>query len=300
MLAIAIAQDAVPAKTQAAGDDAELLLRDFPKGWLHFSSEQGTLLTTTWQISQEQDANKEPVLVCLGKPDGYVRTEKEYQNFELELEWKYPVDPNGNSGILLFTIEKDMIWPKSIQVQLHRPTAGSVFASNGAKVDNPLSAKDLSQPVNDWNHCRIVCVDGRVTVSVNGTKVGEVTGCMPQKGCVGLQSEGSEIHFRNLKIKSLTNSDKRLSSASRKNSIRHKQIPVCPPELIFTDISESDLVHLNVVTPHRARIEAQRASRQLRRFEMHGKVRPGLLRHLSPFAALGNSPEVESRSTPPP
>lgn len=286
--AVSFAQDAVQKAKPA--DDAENLLKEFPKGWLHFSSEPNTPLNTTWQISREAEATKEPVLVCLGKPDGYVRTEKEYENFELGLEWKYPADPNGNSGILLFTIEKDMIWPKSVQVQLHRPTAGSVIATNGAKLDNPLPAKDLSKPVNEWNSCVITSVDGKVTVTLNDHKVGEVTGCMPQRGCVGLQSEGSEIHFRNLWIKPLPPSEKRLSS--RKMSARHKKIPACPPDMYYSQQPETDVIVPTHHEVHRAKLETLRISRALRRYEITGRIRPWAFRNLSPFAAIDGPGEV--------
>ena len=270
---------------KAKADEVEYLLKDFPKGWIHFSSEPASLLNATWQIPKELEASKDPkdlVLICLAKPDGYVRTEKEYENFELSLEWKYPTDPNGNSGILLHTIEKDMIWPKSIQVQLHRPTAGSVFPSNGAKVDNPLPAKDLSKPIGEWNDCVITSLEGKISVTLNGHKIGEVSGCMPHKGCVGLQSEGSEIHFRNLRIKPLAPAEKRLSS--RKLSVRHKKAPVCPQEFQYTDLPDGDLLFLNPMESHRTKVESQRATRALRKLQHHGRLPTTGIRSLSPFA----------------
>lgn len=298
VLTIGRAQDVAP-KARVVSDEGENLIREFPKGWIHYTSEPNTPLNATWQVSREQDPNKDAILICLGKPDGYIRTEKEYENFELALEWKYPADPNGNSGILLYTIEKDMIWPKSVQVQLHRPTAGSVFPSNGAKVDNPLPAKDLSRAVNVWNDCVITAVDGKVSVTMNGHKVGEVSGCMPQKGCVGLQSEGSEIHFRNVWIKPLPSTvEKRVSS--RKVNVRHKNIPTCPPEMVFTQIPDSELALLPPSATHRAKIEAQRIARALRRFELHGKLRPSQLKHLSPFAVLESPALVDKPPLPAP
>ncbi len=272
-------------KAKVAAEEGENLLKDFPKGWLHFSSEPTSLLNGTWHVTQALDESKdskEIVLVCLGKPDGYIRTEKEYENFELELEWKYPTDPNGNSGILLYTIEKDMIWPKSIQVQLHRPTAGSVFPSQGAKVDNPLLAKDLSRPLGVWNTCVITSLDGKISVTLNENKVGETTGCMPLKGCVGLQSEGSEIHFRRISIKSLPPSEKRISS--RKVSMRHKKSPVCAPEFVFTNLPAGELLFLTPAEAHRAKVEAQRATRAFRRLQHQGRLPSTTIRHLSPFA----------------
>lgn len=273
---------------KAKAEDVEYLLKDFPKGWLHFSSEPASQLGATWQIPREQDASKDPkdkVLICLGKPDGYIRTEKEYENFELGLEWKYPTDPNGNSGILLHTVEKDMIWPKSIQVQLHRPTAGSVFPSNGAKVDNPLPAKDLSEPVGEWNECVITSIEGKISVTLNGHKIGDVSGCMPQKGCVGLQSEGSEIHFRKIWIKPLAPPEKRISS--RKVSARHRKSPVCPGDLIYTNLPDGELLFLALAETHRTRIEAQRGSRAFRKFQQH---------RVSSLAIPGLSPSAVTES----
>lgn len=203
--------------------EVEFLLKEFPKGWQHFSSDPSLAFNSTWQLLREPES-KDGVLVCLGKPDGYIRTEKEYENFELSLEWKYPTDPNGNSGILLHTVEKDMIWPKSIQVQLHRPSAGSIFPSSGAKLNNPVITKDLSNPVNEWNQCQVTCRDGVISVTLNRHKVGEVSGCLPLKGCVGLQSEGSEIHFRKLWIRPLPVTEKKVSSKGARRQVELRRV----------------------------------------------------------------------------
>jgi len=175
---------------------------DFPKGWVFYSAETGVNLEKVWQLSRDADP-RTAVLVCTGKPDGYLRTEKLYDNYELGLEWMFPNDPNGNSGILLHVSDRDMIWPKAIQVQFHRPTAGSVFPNGGAKTDNMLTEKDLAKPVGEWNTCVVTCEGGRISVVMNGKKVGEVTGCMPQRGAIALQSEGSEIHFRKFWVRPL-------------------------------------------------------------------------------------------------
>jgi hypothetical protein len=46
-------------------------------------------------------------------------------------------------------------------------------------------------------------VDGKLSVVINGKKAGEVTGCMPRKGAIALQSEGAEIHFRNVWVREM-------------------------------------------------------------------------------------------------
>ena len=175
---------------------------EFPKGWVFYSAEKGASLGATWKIesnANEQDA----VLVCLGKPFGYLRTERSFENCQFQFEWKYPNDPNANSGILVFTNGPDMIWPQAVQVQLHRPTAGSVFPDGGARTEKPVTVTDLNLAVNEWHKCEISCRNGKLTVAIDGRKTAEVAGCVPSKGCFSIQSEGSEMHFRHIQVRPL-------------------------------------------------------------------------------------------------
>ncbi|MBT4867502.1 MAG: DUF1080 domain-containing protein [Planctomycetaceae bacterium] len=172
----------------------------FPAGWSFFSAEGDP--KAVWKAVEGKNG-ADDVLECQGKPYGYIRTQKLYGDFEFKLEWKYPKDANGNSGVLIHTGKEDKIWPNAIQVQLHAPTAGSIFPSGDAKTDNKLMARDLSRPVGQWNTCVITSKAGRVSVTINGKKAGEVTGCQPNMGSISLQSEGSEVHFRRVMLKPL-------------------------------------------------------------------------------------------------
>src|SRR5690606_2145746 len=104
---------------------------DFNEKWIFYSAEKNGTLPDTWIL--EKNPASDPVLRCTGKPFGYLRTKKSYRDFDLSLEWKYPHDESGNSGVLVFTNEPDKIWIKSIQIQLHTPTVGSILPNNGAK-----------------------------------------------------------------------------------------------------------------------------------------------------------------------
>jgi len=171
-----------------------LTVEELLKTWIFFTAEMAER-EATWNIAKgATEADNE--LVCAGKPFGYLRSQQEFEDFEFGLEWKYPQDPNGNSGILIHTVEDDKIWPKSLQVQLHAPAAGSIFPTGGARSDNTGTAMGLSKPVNEWNTCVVVSRKGRVTAVINGQKVGEVTGSQPRRGRICLQSEGAEIRFR--------------------------------------------------------------------------------------------------------
>src|SRR5262249_43489851 len=58
-------------------------------------------------------------------------------------------------------------------------------------------------PSPQWNHYRVTCQDGAVTLAVNGHEVTRGDQASPASGYLCLESEGSEIHFRNIKVKDL-------------------------------------------------------------------------------------------------
>ena len=189
------------AKVEEAED---LLAGEFMANWKLFSSDPQTDAATVWMIMQDPpDADR--ILICTGAPKGFAFTTAEYSDFELSLEWRYPEDPSGNSGVLIYTQNEPRIWPTAIQIQLHQPEAGSIFPSGDAVSDNTLdSAPDLAGPVKTWNACRILSREGRITVEINGKRAGEVTGAKPAVGRIALQSEGSVVHFRKIRLKKLT------------------------------------------------------------------------------------------------
>lgn len=183
---------------------ASLLLRDTPQleaDWTFVSHDGTSNLERTWKAVQ---MDGELVLVCQGQPYGYLRTRQQFENFQLGLEWRYPADANGNSGILVYTSDEAQVWPRSIQIQLHQPLCGSIFPSGEAKSDNEIrEVRDVARPIAQWNTCVISSTNGTLQVEMNGRRVGEVTGCDPRKGGIALQSEGSEIHFRRIWVREI-------------------------------------------------------------------------------------------------
>ncbi|MFN8709330.1 MAG: DUF1080 domain-containing protein [Planctomyces sp.] len=179
-----------------------LLSSDLTKDWKCYHSDSEFSMQSVWRMTPAEDGG-DPVLVCTGQPKGFLYTTETFADFELTLEWKFPKDANGNSGILLFVQEEPRIWPTSMQVQLHQPKAGSVIPSGDAKSDGMTDKTDLARPIDSWNECRIVSRGGKLTVDINGTSAGETTGITPCSGRIGLQSEGSEVHFRRIRIRPL-------------------------------------------------------------------------------------------------
>ncbi|HWL09152.1 MAG TPA: DUF1080 domain-containing protein [Planctomicrobium sp.] len=186
------------------GTDLISASKSFPgETWRYVSGKKDSPINGTWSVRTDPESNKS-LLVCTGEPTGYLLTKQTYEEFELELEWRYPTDINGNSGILLFINGEDHIWPTSVQVQLYQPEAGQTFPHGAAQTENVIQkVPALSKPVNHWNRCHVLCRNGTLVVTVNGQKVGEVTGCRPKSGAIGLQSEGAVVHFRNFIVREL-------------------------------------------------------------------------------------------------
>gem|GEM_PF-2226498 len=208
-----ISQTTQAAQTSAVADEnglnknefetIDLLTDDLTQRWKIFSSAPETPDMPVWKIMREGE-DKELILICSGEPKGFLYTTKTFSEFELTLEWKYPKDADGNSGVLVYTQDEPRIWPTSIQVQLHQPKAGSVFPSGDAMSDHSSEAEaDLARPVDTWNEGRIVSQGGRLSVEVNGRKAGEVSGAKPSSGSIALQCEGSLVHFRRIRLRKL-------------------------------------------------------------------------------------------------
>lgn len=176
---------------------------DFPgETWVFYSGKKGTRIEQTWIVDARSPDG--PVLICTGEPQGYLRTAATYSDFDFGLEWKYPTDENGNSGILLCTTGEDRIWPSAVQVQLHQPKTGSMYGSGGAVVEPEIETQNhFTRPVNHWNELVITSRGGRLTLTINGKRIGETQVQSSHIGSIGLQSEGSEIHFRRIWIRDL-------------------------------------------------------------------------------------------------
>jgi hypothetical protein len=184
-------------------ETVDLLTDNLDEHWKVFSSAPATPDSPVWKVVSEGE-DKGRVLICSGDPKGFLYTTETCSEFELTLEWKYPRDEDGNSGVLVYTQDEPRIWPTSMQVQLHQPKVGSVFPSGDATSDQSSElANDLARPVNTWNEGKIISRGGRLSVEVNGRKAGEVTGAKPSTGSIALQSEGSVVHFRRIRLRKI-------------------------------------------------------------------------------------------------
>ncbi len=165
--------------------------------------------TKTWHVEKG-------VIICTGKPNGYFYTDKSYKNYVVRYDWMYKRPATleddeqfkGNSGLLVHIQMPHKIWPTSLEVQGMNKTHASFIAIGGKavgltnyKFDQKTLIK-VRNKVGEWNMTEVSVMNGEVTAKVNGTPIssGKIT---LTEGPFGLQSEGAEIHFKNIKVKVL-------------------------------------------------------------------------------------------------
>jgi hypothetical protein len=165
---------------------------------------------------------RDGLLVSLGKPGGHLITDDSYQNYRLEVEYRFAGQP-GNCGVLVHASTPRALYgmfPKSIEVQMMHQNAGDFWCiveditvpdmleRRGpkekwgiveGKARRILNLTDGSEkPVGQWNTMVIECVGDEVKVWVNGDCVNHGSKCTASKGQIALQAEGSEVEFRKL------------------------------------------------------------------------------------------------------
>jgi hypothetical protein len=173
-------------------------------GWTVFV-EPGKSAEGLWQV-------KDGVLVTRGQPMGYLRTTKDFTNFVLELDWRWPERGGGNSGVLFRMQDPDKVWPKSIEAQLQHGNAGDFWNIGGFLMKpaaerttgrNTKKLENAEKPKGEWNHYKITADGGSVKLEINGKLVNEASDCAALPGKICLQSEGAEIHFKDIRIQEL-------------------------------------------------------------------------------------------------
>ena len=166
---------------------------------------------------------------------GYIITTKQYDNFELNFDWK--IASQGNSGVLYHVLEgkkfktpyltgpeyqllDDVDFPQKVE---DWQMTGADYAMH---VADPKIKK--LNPVGKWNSSRIVFNNGHVEQWLNGAKIVEFEAWTPdwfrlknsgkwsaapeyglsESGHIALQDHGTRVWFRNMKIRELPKKEK--------------------------------------------------------------------------------------------
>ena len=177
--------------------------KDF-NGWKLFIPDETVDTTTVWTV-------RDGLLHCAGVPNGYIRTEEDYTNYKLFVEWRWPEEP-GNSGVLLHMSGPDKVWPKSIEAQLHSGDAGDIWLIEGTeikehtdKANRRIQKRDESseEVPGEWNKYEITCTGDVIQLKVNGVLQNTGTEASVQSGKICFQSEGKPIEFRAIYLEPL-------------------------------------------------------------------------------------------------
>ena len=193
-----------PEGTWVAGEERLLFDGRSLEGWTYHLDDPGARMEDVWYV-------RRGVLVCEGKPIGYLRTEGKYTNYVLELEWRFdPARGAGNSGVLLRVTGPDVVWPKSIEAQLHHRNAGDIWNIGEFDMDTDASrrsgrrterlAPSSEHPLGEWNRYRITVAGERLELEGNGVLQNTARWCAEVPGTIALQSEGAPIEFRSIRL----------------------------------------------------------------------------------------------------
>jgi hypothetical protein len=225
----------------AASHGEEAPAPDAPRAFIDGTGPGWRDMTEDEFINQNTDEDtwrwEDGSIHCKGTPVGVLRTKKKYTNFELVVQWKH-LKPAGNSGVFLWItdealtdLKKNSLPPGGIEVQIldhgytekYERESGKKadwFTSNGdvfpvgtsdMKPFPPVApdgkrsfpTKNLSNGHGEWNHYYVRAINGEVRLWVNGEEVSGGTECTPATGYLALESEGSPVEFKGLRIREL-------------------------------------------------------------------------------------------------
>ena len=167
---------------------------------------------------------RDGMLVSLGTPGGHLITDSSYQNYSLEIDYRFAGKP-GNCGVLVHASTPRALYsmfPQSLEVQMEHMNAGDFWCIvEDIKVPDMVERRgpeekwgitegkarriknltdNSENPPGEWNNMVIECVGDEVKVWVNGDKVNHGFECTAHKGQIALQAEGSEVEFRKIQL----------------------------------------------------------------------------------------------------
>ena len=203
----AIESDAsTPSSASSNGEWIDLLPSPDLEGWSRIPFRSNTPLDPKmqWRVDEEQQT-----LICAG--DGgheWLKYDKEFGDFVLQIEWRFTShqsESDYNAGIGLRMSRNGELYLQAQTTQ----EGGFLFGST--VIDGAIQRVFLRdqmkenriKPVGEWNQYEIRSEGDKVTLSVNGAIVNELSGIMLRRGFIGLEAEGYEITFRNMKLMAL-------------------------------------------------------------------------------------------------
>ncbi|MFM7051313.1 MAG: DUF1080 domain-containing protein, partial [Planctomycetota bacterium] len=158
-------------------------------GWVNVNTS-----ASTWTVAKDETGA--PIIRCTGIPTGILRTEKAYENFVLEFDWKHLSYP-GNAGLFVWSdpyCAAGVPFSRSIEVQIMLTPdnidgqgrtmytgQGDIFSIWGASMkpdrahpggwERCLPSARTTKGAGEWNHYKVTCRNGVIKLEINGTEV---------------------------------------------------------------------------------------------------------------------------------
>lgn len=159
-------------------------------------------------------------------PGGDIVTDRDFEDFELSLEWR--VEAAGNSGIFYrAALGEEWIYHSAPEMQVLDDAGhydgGDPLTSAGSNYGLHPAPRGVVRPAGEWNEARVVVRGAAVEHWLNETLVVEYELWSPEwealvqgskfvewpaygraeRGHVGLQDHGDPVWYRNIKIREL-------------------------------------------------------------------------------------------------
>ncbi len=167
---------------------------------------------------------RDKMLVSLGNPRGHLITDSIYQDYKLEIDYRFPEEP-GNCGVLVHASTPRVLYnmfPKSMEVQMEHKNGGDFWCiledievSNMEERRGPKEiwgttegkarriqnlTENSENPLGQWNTMIIECRADTLKVWLNGELVNEGFNLTADKGQIAIQAEGAEVEFKKIEI----------------------------------------------------------------------------------------------------
>jgi hypothetical protein len=213
-----------------------IFIRELPAGTPLFNGKD----LGGWEImSNAQDSWKAEggVLKCTGKGGGWISTAKEYDNFELSLEYKVP--PGGNSGVFVRCPRQGDGAYAGMEIQVLDDYAEGYaqlkpWQYTGSIYDVVAAQPRVTKPAGEWQTMVILCDEQRVKVTINDTVVVDANladhmaradkhpGLKREGGYIGFQNHGAAVEYRNVILREIEKDTKGEDSKEKLEKVGKK------------------------------------------------------------------------------